>query len=205
MRLERCIWVRRALGLAAFEALRLLNLLFFLLGILWVLEMLFPLCVWPVLESARQGGRVGRAQGYRHGVDSRSPISCVSFDGAAYRAERRGVSERSFTHLHTHTEFSMFYGVARVKDLVSAADGMPALGIMDHGTCNGVLDFSRPAEDAVHHPRHRDRGLHLAATSARVPLPGSTTPAATRCGRKKLYYHLSYPPWRRTSRATATS
>ncbi len=34
----------RALGRAAFEgALRLLNLLFFLLGILWVLDMLFPL------------------------------------------------------------------------------------------------------------------------------------------------------------------
>ncbi len=41
----------------------------------------------------------------------------------------------SFTHLHTHTEFSMLDGAARVDALVAkaAADGMPALGITDHG------------------------------------------------------------------------
>ena len=40
------------------------------------------------------------------------------------------MSERSFTHLHTHTEFSMLDGAARVGDLVAAAvaDGQPALG-----------------------------------------------------------------------------
>ena len=49
----------------------------------------------------------------------------------------------SFTHLHTHTEFSMLDGAARVKDLVAAAaaDGQPALGITDHGNMYGVLDF----------------------------------------------------------------
>ena len=31
------------------------------------------------------------------------------------------MSERSFTHLHTHTEFSMLDGAARVGDLVAAA------------------------------------------------------------------------------------
>jgi DNA polymerase-3 subunit alpha len=53
------------------------------------------------------------------------------------------VSERSFTHLHTHTEFSMLDGAARVGDLVAAAvaDGQPALGITDHGNMYGVLDF----------------------------------------------------------------
>ena len=53
------------------------------------------------------------------------------------------MSERSFTHLHTHTEFSMLDGAARVGDLVEAAvaDGQPALGITDHGNMYGVLDF----------------------------------------------------------------
>jgi DNA polymerase III subunit alpha len=51
--------------------------------------------------------------------------------------------ERSFTHLHTHTEYSMLDGAARIGDLVDAAvaDGQPALGITDHGNMYGVLDF----------------------------------------------------------------
>ena len=53
------------------------------------------------------------------------------------------MSERSFTHLHTHTEFSMLDGAARIGELVAAAaaDGQPALGITDHGNMYGVLDF----------------------------------------------------------------
>src|ERR1700679_1724793 len=59
------------------------------------------------------------------------------------------VSERSFTHLHTHTEFSMLDGAARVGDLVAAAvaDGQPALGITDHGNMYGVLDFYKACRD----------------------------------------------------------
>jgi len=50
---------------------------------------------------------------------------------------------RSFTHLHTHTEYSMLDGAARLEELVkaAAADGQPALGITDHGNMYGVLDF----------------------------------------------------------------
>ena len=53
------------------------------------------------------------------------------------------MSGRSFTHLHTHTEFSMLDGAARIGELVAAAvaDGQPALGITDHGNMYGVLDF----------------------------------------------------------------
>ncbi len=60
------------------------------------------------------------------------------------------MSERSFTHLHTHTEFSMLDGAARVKDLVAAAvaDGQPALGITDHGNMYGVLDFYKACRSA---------------------------------------------------------
>ncbi|GAC1313819.1 MAG: DNA polymerase III subunit alpha [Acidimicrobiales bacterium] len=50
---------------------------------------------------------------------------------------------RSFVHLHTHTEFSMLDGAARVGDVIAkaVADGMPAIGITDHGNMYGILDF----------------------------------------------------------------
>jgi DNA polymerase-3 subunit alpha len=56
----------------------------------------------------------------------------------------------SFVHLHTHTEFSMLDGAARIDDLVKAAveDGQPALGITDHGNMYGVLDFYRACRGA---------------------------------------------------------
>ncbi len=46
-------------------------------------------------------------------------------------------------HLHTHTEFSMLDGAARISDIVEKAlrDGQPAIGITDHGNMYGVLDF----------------------------------------------------------------
>ncbi|MFQ5966160.1 MAG: DNA polymerase III subunit alpha [Acidimicrobiia bacterium] len=49
----------------------------------------------------------------------------------------------SFVHLHTHTEFSLLDGAARVSDLVEAAkaDDQPALGISDHGSLYGAIDF----------------------------------------------------------------
>lgn len=51
----------------------------------------------------------------------------------------------SFVHLHTHTEYSLLDGAARVNEVVAAAaaDGQPALGITDHGNMYGVLDFYR--------------------------------------------------------------
>ncbi|HEV8063372.1 MAG TPA: PHP domain-containing protein, partial [Acidimicrobiales bacterium] len=52
-------------------------------------------------------------------------------------------SARSFTHLHTHTEYSMLDGASRIADVVrtAAEDGQPALAITDHGNMYGVLDF----------------------------------------------------------------
>jgi len=49
----------------------------------------------------------------------------------------------SFVHLHTHTEYSMLDGAARVEELVKLAvkDNQPAMAITDHGNMYGVLDF----------------------------------------------------------------
>ena len=48
-----------------------------------------------------------------------------------------------FVHLHSHTEFSMLDGAARIDDLVAevAAQGQPAVGITDHGYLFGAFEF----------------------------------------------------------------
>src|SRR5664280_1114020 len=53
----------------------------------------------------------------------------------------------SFVHLHTHSEYSMLDGAARVKALVAQAKAyeMPALAITDHGYMYGAVDFYKTA------------------------------------------------------------
>ncbi len=51
--------------------------------------------------------------------------------------------DQSFVHLHTHSEFSLLDGAARLDKLVAAAAnlGMPALALTDHGSMYGAADF----------------------------------------------------------------
>ncbi|PKB73481.1 MAG: DNA polymerase III subunit alpha [SAR202 cluster bacterium Io17-Chloro-G7] len=55
-----------------------------------------------------------------------------------------------FTHLHTHTEYSMLDGISRIPDLVARTKelGMDSLAITDHGTFYGVVDFYSACKDA---------------------------------------------------------
>jgi DNA polymerase-3 subunit alpha len=48
-----------------------------------------------------------------------------------------------FTHLHTHTEYSMLDGISRIPDLVDQTQklGMESLAITDHGSMYGAVDF----------------------------------------------------------------
>jgi len=50
--------------------------------------------------------------------------------------------DKSFVHLHCHTEYSMLDGAARIPASIEAVmqDGQPALGITDHGNLYGLLD-----------------------------------------------------------------
>ncbi len=59
-------------------------------------------------------------------------------------------SSDSFVHLHVHSEYSMLDGAARVGELMSAAveQGMPAIGVTDHGNAFGAYDFWKQANDA---------------------------------------------------------
>ncbi|QGG46669.1 DNA polymerase III subunit alpha [Heliorestis convoluta] len=53
-----------------------------------------------------------------------------------------------FVHLHTHTEYSLLDGAARINKLVDRAVdlAMPALAITDHGVMYGVIDFYKKAK-----------------------------------------------------------
>lgn len=101
----------------------------------------------------------------------------------------------SFTHLHTHTEFSMLDGAARVGDVIAraAADGQPAVGITDHGNMYGVLDFYKAA---------RERGVKPIIGTEAYMAGESRHERPARRGRvddgggegdggQKLYYHLT--------------
>ena len=55
-----------------------------------------------------------------------------------------------FTHLHTHTEYSMLDGISRIPELVARTGelGMDAAAITDHGAFHGVVDFYSACRDA---------------------------------------------------------
>ncbi len=59
-------------------------------------------------------------------------------------------SDRSFVHLHVHTEYSMLDGAARLNELFSECErtGMPAVAITDHGNVYGAYDFWSKAQAA---------------------------------------------------------
>ena len=64
--------------------------------------------------------------------------------GGAFPGGRiAGMGDKSFVHLHTHSEFSLLDGASRVDAMFqkAAALGMPALALTDHGTMFGALDF----------------------------------------------------------------
>lgn len=51
--------------------------------------------------------------------------------------------EKSFVHLHVHTEYSLLDGANRIKDLVQRVKelGMKAVAITDHGVMYGAMEF----------------------------------------------------------------
>ena len=105
------------------------------------------------------------------------------------------VVTRSFAHLHTHTEFSMLDGAARVTDLVqsAAADGQPALGITDHGNMYGVLDFYAACRQAGINPVIGTEAYMAAESRHERPVRKGKIDdtGGDVAGGEKLYYHLT--------------
>ncbi len=60
------------------------------------------------------------------------------------------MSGTSFVHLHTHSEYSLLDGAARIDDMFARAAelGMPALAMTDHGVMFGALNFYRAGRSA---------------------------------------------------------
>jgi len=52
-----------------------------------------------------------------------------------------------YVHLHNHTQFSLLDGLTRIPDLVDYVKetGMQAVGMTDHGTLSGVIEFYKEA------------------------------------------------------------
>ncbi len=100
-----------------------------------------------------------------------------------------------FVHLHTHTEYSMLDGAARIEEMVLAAkdDGQKAIGITDHGNLYGVIDFY---ETCRKHDVVPIIGLeaYMAANSRfdRPPRRGKVDDTGGDTdGGQKLYHHLT--------------
>jgi DNA polymerase-3 subunit alpha len=105
------------------------------------------------------------------------------------------VSARSFTHLHTHTEFSMLDGAARIGELVAAAvaDGQPGLGITDHGNMYGVLDFYKACREQGITPIIGTEAYMAAESRHERPVRRGKVDdtGGDAEGGQKLYYHLT--------------
>ncbi|MBV9846625.1 MAG: DNA polymerase III subunit alpha [Kutzneria sp.] len=58
------------------------------------------------------------------------------------------MSDRSFVHLHVHTEYSMLDGAAKIGALFAESKrlGMPAVGMTDHGNMYGADQFYQEAK-----------------------------------------------------------
>lgn len=55
-----------------------------------------------------------------------------------------------FTHLHTHTHYSLLDGLSRIDELIAKAKemGMESLAITDHGVMYGAIEFYKKAKKA---------------------------------------------------------
>lgn len=88
----------------------------------------------------------------------------------------------AFTHLHTHTEYSLLDGSSKIGEITKRAKelGMDSLAITDHGVMYGVIDFYRAAIEA---------GIKPILGSEIYVSPGSRFDREKVSGEER-YYHL---------------
>ncbi|MGD0084547.1 MAG: DNA polymerase III subunit alpha, partial [Acidimicrobiales bacterium] len=138
------------------------------------------------MEDQHEAPDGASAPALRETAEAPAPMAAMS-SGA--------LRERSFAHLHTHTEYSMLDGASRIRDVVAAAasDGQPALAITDHGNMYGVLDFYKEC---------RSQGITPIIGTEAYMAANSRHERPVRRGRlddtggddargEKLYYHLT--------------
>ena len=88
----------------------------------------------------------------------------------------------SFTHLHTHTEYSLLDGSNKIRDYVSRVKelGMDSAAITDHGVMFGVVDFYKEC---------LKQGIHPVLGCEVYVAPGSRFDRESMRGEER-YYHL---------------
>ncbi len=93
-----------------------------------------------------------------------------------------------FVHLHTHSEYSLLDGHAKIEKLLDRADelGMPAMGLTDHGVMFGAVEFYKAATQPD--PKWTSRGAIKPIIGCEVYF----TPGARRLreGKPELYHLL---------------
>jgi DNA polymerase-3 subunit alpha len=88
----------------------------------------------------------------------------------------------SFTHLHTHTSFSLLDGSGKIPEMIARVKelGMDSLAITDHGVMYGVIDFYKEA---------RKQGIRPILGCEIYLTPGSRFDRENSKGEDR-YYHL---------------
>jgi DNA polymerase-3 subunit alpha len=86
-----------------------------------------------------------------------------------------------FVHLHTHSEYSLLDGSAKISELTkkAAALGMSAIALTDHGAMYGIIDFYKAAKKDGIKPVLGCE-VYVAATNHKDRDPG----------KGNFYYHL---------------
>ena len=88
----------------------------------------------------------------------------------------------AFTHLHTHTEYSLLDGSNKIKEYVKRVKelGMDSAAITDHGVMYGVIDFYKEC---------RAQGIHPVIGCEVYVAPGSRFDREAKGGEDR-YHHL---------------
>ena len=93
------------------------------------------------------------------------------------------MADRSFVHLHNHSQFSLLDGASKLEDLLdkTVEFGMPSVAVTDHGNLFGAVKFFNQA---------MARGIRPIIGVEAYVAPGARTERTAIPGGKKPYHHL---------------
>lgn len=100
-----------------------------------------------------------------------------------------------FVHCHTHTEYSILDGAAKLDSLIKAAmeDGQPAISSTDHGNLYAIVEFYKKCKKAG--IKYIPGTEAYMAKDSRLDRPVRTRSkiddGGGDAGKQKLYYHLT--------------
>ncbi len=65
------------------------------------------------------------------------------------KAVAKQLTPADYVHLHNHTQFSLLDGLTKIPELIDfvSEEGMSAVGMTDHGTLSGTIEFYKAAKE----------------------------------------------------------